>query len=225
MVIITSLSPFHSNFDSQIDCVKSWKQFGKVYSLNTYTEIDQMRLIYENDVTFIETEKTIKYLVGKNLITINAMVDLAIQLEEDLLLINSDITIDSLPELKQDGITIFSRWDYTDHYGDSKMFQSGFDGFFVPKTFLSILPHSIFAMGNPWWDFNLPLRYMEKNIPVYWEQQKYMFHKIHPTQYDYEQWVQMGEYFRLDFKLEKHLHMGQIATQAMIKIKQHLICL
>ena len=53
------------------------------------------------------------------------------------LIINSDIVISHLPEFKKDGITIFSRFDYTTTYENSQVYEHGFDAFFIPKEFRS----------------------------------------------------------------------------------------
>lgn len=219
MIIVSSLSPNHLNSEQQIHAIESWKPYGELFSLNIPSEIEQMKLVYQDHIHFIKTEKTIKHLVGKNLVSINAMLDFGVKCDRDILLINSDILIDKLPELKQDGITIISRYDYTDHYGDAKMFTFGFDAFFIPKKFLNIFPTSIYAMGCAFWDYALPLRFLLNNTPVYWPQGRFIFHKIHPTQYDYDQWIYISDYFRWEFKAEKGLNAGQIATKFVNEIK------
>lgn len=223
MVFITSLSPGHSNSDNQVHSLESWKPYGKIYSLNTPIEIEQIRLIYQNSVTFIPTEKTIKHIVKKDLVTINALIDFGITIGEDVVLINSDILIDKLPEFKQDGMTILSRYDYTDHFGDAKIFNSGFDLFHIPKKFLNVFPHSIYALGLSWWDYSIVLRFFERNIPVYWPQEKYIYHKLHPTQYSIEEWLYVGDIFRIEFKVEKHYNTGQVATKYLNEIKTKAI--
>ena len=50
----------------------------------------------------------------------------------------SDIVLRELPILKEDGMTIFSRYDYTEDMNDNKMFVHGFDVFFIPHNILHI---------------------------------------------------------------------------------------
>lgn len=223
MIIVTSLSPFHSNSENQIHAIESWKGHGELFSLNINTEIEQMRLVYENHIHFIKTDKTIKHIVNKNLVTINAIFDFAIKCDRDLFLINSDIIIGDLPELKEDGITIISRFDYKDHFGEAKRFEAGFDGFYIPKKFLNIFPQSIFALGMAFHDYYTPYTALLNGVPVYWPQGQHLFHKLHETQYSIEEWLHIGEHFRWFFKLNKHINIGQMATETLNRIKSKSI--
>lgn len=221
MIIITSLSPNHSNKENQVNAVKSWKQYGECYSMNNANEISQLEPLY-NDIKFIKTDRTVQQLIGKPLISINAMIDYANEKGEDLLLINSDIVLTGLPEFKQDGITIFSRYDYTESVEDAKMFVYGFDTFFIPHEFLKIFPPSIYSLGCPWHDLATPYRAIINNIPVYYPSGRYAYHKLHPTQYNMDEWNYIAEYFKWEFKLDKRLNGGQVATTIMNKIKENL---
>ncbi len=222
MIFVTSLSPKHSNFENQQEAAKSWQRIGYTHSLNSQKEID----LIENDyfgVNFVRTDKTLEILYNRPLVNINAILDFAIDMNQDLFLINSDIIVKDLPPLHTDGISIFSRYDYTDHFGEGKLFKAGYDGFYIPKRFLNVFPITVYALGACYWDHAFPLRYIEKNIPVYWPQGKYLFHKLHKTQYSIEEWIWLAEYFRFEFKLPKTLNAGEIATQSLQKIHQKAI--
>lgn len=219
MIIVTSLSPKPEHAEKQQAAVKSWQNFGAGYSLNTREEVCNMGI----DIPYIETDKTINGIVGKRLININAMLDFAVSEGDDLLLINSDIQLDSLPLFNNDGITILSRWDYTDSFEDARIFNNGFDVFFIPKQFLTLFPPSIYAMGAAWWDYWIPYRAMLAGVKVYWPQGKHAFHKIHPTQYSQDEWNYIGEYFRWEFNINKKLMIGQIATNILQHIQLNSI--
>jgi hypothetical protein len=214
MIIITSLSPNHSNAANQQAAIDSWQPYGKCYSMNTAGEVSGF-----NNIEIIATDKTVNGIVGKRLININAMIDFAIQNNEDLLIMNSDIILTGLPMLHQDGITIISRHDYTDDVNLSRVFNAGFDVFFIPKQLLTMFPPSIYAMGAAWWDYWIPYRAILSGIPVYWPLAKYAYHKLHATQYSQDEWVYIGEYFRWEFKLHSKLTIGQIATNTLLKIQ------
>lgn len=214
MLIVTSLSPHHSNFLLQLESVESWSKFGKCYSLNVAKEIEQLQPLYPS-ITFVETHKTVESLFQKPYVTINAIMDFAIEKDEDLLIINSDIILTELPPLHTNGLTIFSRWDYTDHFGDARLFVAGYDVFYLPKTFLKVFPPSIYSLGQTFWDHALPYRFIINNIPVYWAKEKCAFHKLHRTQWKFEDWEKMGRYFQWEFNLNKNLSAGQIATHSL----------
>jgi hypothetical protein len=221
MIIMTSLSPGHSNKDNQHNAVKSWQEYGDCFSMNSIDEIISLQPVFDN-VDFIKTDRTVTQLIGKPLISINAMIDFANKYWQDLLLINSDIILTGLPELRKDGVTIFSRYDYTNSFDDAKMFIYGFDVFHIPHHLLSIFPPSVYSLGCAWFDLSIPYRCILNKIPVYYPEGRYAYHKIHPTQYNMEEWNYISEYFKWEFKLDKRLSGGQVATMIMNKIKSNL---
>jgi hypothetical protein len=223
MIIVTSISPNHSNYENQQTAIESWGNKYKIYSVNCAEEIELLKDKHPT-VTFLETQKTIEYFTGKPLVSINAIIDIARLQWQDLLLINSDIELTELPELKKDGITIFSRYNYKD--GETKdnavMFPHGFDVFHIPLQFLKIFPPSIYGLGASHFDHWIPFHAMLKNIPIYYPEGKFAYHKEHPTQYGIRQWEYIGEYFKWEFKFQKQLLVGQIATMAMQRINNYI---
>lgn len=222
MIIITSLSPGHRNAENQIAAVESWKKLGcPIYSMNSAQEVYKLKDIYKG-VEFIETHKTIYDLVKKPMVSINAMIDFAIEKDEDLCLINSDIILRDIPHLNMDGITLLVRHDYIEDMDKATVFPHGFDCFFIPKKFLKIFPPSIYAMGVSHWDHWIPLRAIQYKVPLY-SHNGYIFHKWHETQYHLSEWEKIAEYFKWEFSWDKHMSGGQIATATMQKIKESII--
>lgn len=224
MIIITSISKNHSNASQQQVAINSWEKYGKVYSMNCKEEIELLKDDYRN-IHFLETNKTIEYFTGRPHVSINSMIDIARNQGNDLLLINSDVELTGLPELRSDGITIFSRYDWEQLHtkANAKMFPHGFDVFYIPRRFLTIFPPSVYGLGVSHFDHWLPYHAILKGIPLYSPIKPYAYHLTHPTQYDTEQWLRYGEYFKLDFNLDKRLNAGQIATQTMNLIRKNLI--
>lgn len=225
MILITSLSPSHLNASSQKEALKSWQQYGLCLSMNNAEEIKILKNENYEGIHFLETNKTIEHYVNKPLVMVHAMMDIARIQGKDLFIVNSDIEIDNLPELKQDGITIFSRYDWSELHtkANAQMFVHGFDAFYIPKQFLKIFPPSIFAMGASHWDHWLPYHAILKNVPVYYPKGKFIFHKIHGTQYPLSEWYRMGKLFRWHFNLDEKVSIEQIATNIMRTIKSKLI--
>ena len=222
MIIVTSIAPGHANKDNQIHAVNSWQKHGTCLSVNTAVEIEILQKSYIN-IGFIVTKKTVYPLLKKPLINLNAVLDLAAGLDEDLFLINSDIVIKELPDLKQDGITIFSRYDYETDMEENQMFPWGFDAAFIPKDFLKIFPPSVYSLGACFWDLSLPLRAIQSGVPLYYPKGKFIFHKKHEAQWSQSEWIRMGEYFRWEFNFDKNMELGSIATAAMNTIRTKMI--
>jgi len=209
MKILTSISPKHSNSANQQAAIESWVKYGTATSLNCKDEI----ALLENKfpIIFKPTDRTMQHLYGKPLVSINAFFEGS----EDVLLINSDIIIQSLPEFKQDGITIFSRYDYTEDTTKAKKFENGFDAFFIPAKFLHIFPPSIYALGACWHDYYTPMTAIRNNVPVYYSNQPHMLHKLHDVQYPMHEYFDIGEVFRWEFKLNKKMLIPQVAANTL----------
>lgn len=191
--------------------------------MNKPHEIELMKQQGYRGVNFIKTEKTLHHYFGKSLVSINAMIDLARSFREDLLLVNSDIILCDLPEFKQDGMTVLSRYDYNEMDGELKRFDAGFDGFYIPVEFLNIFPPTIYGMGAAWFDYSLPYRFMLNSIPVYYPQGVFAKHKIHPTQYSYNEWLYLAEFFRWEFNCPRHFDAPAIATHYLAEIRKGFI--
>lgn len=222
MIIITSVSPSHKNSDNQHHAINSWQDHATCVSMNTEEEIKILHKSYTN-IFFIETKKTVYPLLSKPLVNINAIFDHAIKIQEDLLLINSDIIIEELPKLKKDGITIFSRYDYDDNMEENTMFTWGFDAFYIPYEFLKIFPPSVYALGACWFDLSIPLRAIQSIVPIYYPKGKFIFHKKHQPQWSQLEWERMGHYFVWEFGWDRKMNLGAVATAAMATIKSKLI--
>jgi len=223
MLIITSISPRHKNKENQIAAIKSWQKYGNVFSMNRQDEINQIDKSEYQDVAFIPTTRTIEQLFGIPRVNINAMIDIGILHCKDIFLINSDVIIERLPELKQDGMTILNRCDYTKEFSDGILFEHGFDGFFIPKEYLKLYPPSIYGMGSTFVDFSLPYRMMRNGVNVYWPQGKTLYHKTHELQWSYEEWERTGRFFQLEFNLDRHLLVEQFTPQILAEIKNKAI--
>lgn len=218
MIIVTSLSPGHKNRENQIEAVKSWQDKGRCYSMNGAGESVEM-----DGIEIILTSRTTGYYTGKPLVSINAIIDYAIQAQDDLLIVNSDIILGELPEFKTDGITIFSRYDYHIDINQNKLFYAGFDVFHIPVRLLTIFPPSVYALGAAWFDYWIPYTCMKLNIPIYYPPGKFAFHKVHEVQYPYDQWIFLGEFFRWQFRFHRNMSIPMIATQALAAINAKLI--
>lgn len=222
MIIVTSLSPNHTHAENQQTAIDSWQGIAKVYSLNSWDEWKLLVGVYKG-VTLETTRATIGHLVGKHLVTIYAAMQFPSK--DDILLVNSDIIIKGLPELKQDGITIFSRYDYTDDIEKATKFINGFDMFYIPGKFHHLFPFSIYALGACWHDYFTPMIAINNNVPLYSYNQAICFHKLHPVQYPMQDYFDIGEVFRWEFKLPKKMLIPQVAAMTLAKINSYIIWL
>lgn len=231
MIAITSISPKHSNFENQLTAVKSWQNAGyKVISLNVKSEIEQLKEFQW--VEFIETTRTNEVLFKKPYVTISAIIDHLKTISDDyFIIINSDIVIrdkigilDTIKEKSETGIVIFNRYDFDSDMDVNKRYESGFDGFFINKKWLSIFPQSILCLGQCHWDYWLPYQAILANVPILTMPYPYLFHKNHQIQYSAEDWKATGKIFEgevgvIDSIIKEHLDIGRMTNYVLESIK------
>ena len=132
---------------------------------------------------------------------------------QHLLLTNADILftdvlVNLFPRLDPDGIYYGHRLDVSDTAAppgaaiSAGMYPFGFDYFLLPPAFVErltgdrLLPEE-FRIGEPWWDYLLPLLalaygYPLKKLPTHLP---IALHQRHPTRYSPELWLRNGEIF------------------------------
>ena len=209
MIAITTISPNHKNFESQLRAVKSWIDHGyKVISLNSKEEI-KLLSEFSKYVKFIPTNRTNEVLFKRPYVTISAIIDyIKDSGEEHALVVNSDIIIEDklsftseIKRISDQGVIIMNRHDFNDNTDNSKVYEQGFDGFFINKKWLSIFPQSILCLGQCHWDFWIPYICLLSKVTIFRLNEPYLFHKTHQIQYSYEDWKSTSEIFRAETAL------------------------
>lgn len=222
MFVLTSISPNHSNYENQRSAIDSWQKYGRCFSLNSKSEIGELKTKNFSGIEFTETHKTCEFYMSKKLVNINALFDFAIPHMESIIIVNSDIILRDMPAFKDDGVTLFSRYDYeNEDFKNNVIFPHGWDVFHVPYKFLKIFPPSIYALGACFWDFWLPCICLSNNVPIYYPSGKFAFHKLHKVQYPIEEWYFLGEHFKWQFRYDKSLPVESVVTFAMTFIKSN----
>lgn len=210
MIAITSISPKHANQNVQQKAVNSWIDLGmKVFSFNHPEEVKKLSKYY-NDVTFIETTRTMEDFYGKPYVSISAMMDWAKgRQENNFCFINSDIELENNPKvlkkvekaLWEENVVVSHRHDYTRTKKQSRQYIHGIDVFFLLRQHLNLFPQSLLCMGQCFWDYHVPFTALKKNIDVLSLQNKFAFHKKHPVQYTPKFWEKTGRQFMVEHDL------------------------
>lgn len=206
MKILTSLSPKIN--DIQYAVINSWKKLGfEIISFNHPSEISTLISEFKKDVTFIETSNTAIELcdIHKPYVSIDEILNYAFQQYEPTWIINADIflhtnrsTIERLQVLAQDTIIFGYRIDvdnYTIPFNNPTIYYDGFDYFIISKKFdhLFISNKSKMFMGQPWWDYWIPLTCIRKNIIPILYNGNIAYHVRHPTNWNIDQWLKFGK--------------------------------
>jgi hypothetical protein len=224
MIAITSISPGHKNYESQLNAIKSWIDAGyRVVSMNCKEEIEVLKDEFK-DVEFVETLRHNKVLFGKPYIVASALIDyLKTQNDEYNLLINSDIIINGDTEkiklLSKEQILIMNRGDFETDMSKSKVYELGFDGFFINRKFLDVFPQTILCLGQCFWDYWIPYSAIQAKVKVLTYREPYLFHKMHNAQYSADQWRKTGEIFRAEMGLMNFSKVGQMSDYVFKRIQ------
>lgn len=231
MIAITSIAPGHKNYDNQLNAVKSWINAGyEVVSMNSQDEIEELKGKFEN-VKFVPTNRHNKKIFGKPYVIASAIIDYLIEVKSKYsLIINSDIIIkdknrytEKLKALSNDGIVIMNRYDYDNDIAVSKIYEDGFDGFFINEKYLGVFPQTLLCLGQCHWDYWLPYTASINGAKIIKSKEPYIYHKKHPVQYSVENWIRTAEIFRSELGILKYKNPGQVTSIAYRHIKNSWI--
>ena len=189
MIFYTSFSPSEESKRRQLKALRSWKLLKvPIVSLNSKEEIEILKRIYTG-VDFVSTTRTSEYLFGKPQVKINALIDYATSrnVSKDICLINSDIEVKELPEVKG-GLTIVSRYNYIKEHNDAELEPWGIDMFIFNSYYSYVVPQRVYTMGQPCWDYWLPLCFMKAKLPIYQIVTPISFHQKHKGNWNDDTW-------------------------------------
>lgn len=231
MIAITSIAPGHKNYDNQINAVNSWIESGyEVVSMNSNEEIEGLKEKFAN-VKFVSTNRHNKKMFGKPYVIVSAILDYLLEVKSEYsLIVNSDIIINDksgytkkLNDISKDGIVIINRYDYDENIEAAKIYEEGFDGFFISEKFLSVFPQTLLCLGQCHWDYWLPYTASINGANIIKSKVPYLFHKKHPVQYSVENWTRTAEIFRSEIGILKYKNVGQVTAIAYKHIKNSLV--
>lgn len=200
MIFATSIAPKHANEGIQLQAVKSWLEFGSVYSFNHPSEIPQLKEIYKG-VEFIATNRTQKEIFGKHYVCINAIFDWSIENKKNICLINSDIelrtdkeTLSRIEVKMETSVVMANRVNYDTTYSGAQ-YLAGIDAFFINWKHLHFYPQTSFCLGQCHFDYFIPYWLIGMGVETFFIQQDIIYHKNHAAQYSQENWVRTGHHF------------------------------
>jgi hypothetical protein len=230
MIAITSIAPGHKNFDVQLTAIESWIKAGyEVVSLNAPEEIEQLKEF--KNVKFIPTVRHNKKIFGKPYVIVSAIIDYLKEVKsKHSLIINSDIIIndptnytEKLKLLSEDGIIIMNRMDYDNDPSISKVYEDGFDGFFLNEKYLEAFPQTLLCLGQCHWDYWVPYVASISGVKTIRCSEPYIYHKRHNVQYSADNWKRTAEIFRSEIGMLKLREVGQVTRFVYRHIRNNLV--
>jgi len=236
---LTSISPKHVMSHVQPMATKSWVDAGfKVLSFNCPNEILVLKEAFP-DVQFISCYRTMEGVFKAPYVPISAFIDYAKEHDlEQVMLINSDIVLrDEANEFDKywncavNGLVISNREDHNGAFTNGSRYLLGFDVFIINSGHYHLIPQSMFCMGQTWWDYWIPYRFIKHGVSVFEAREPLFFHQVHDIQYDNSEWRRMTEYLRWMEQFNHSLSFSrhyrppspqQLTTQVYNTIRQNL---
>jgi FkbM family methyltransferase len=191
---LTSLTPSKDAASVTRECIESWRRAGlEVLAFNHPSEIAQLRELY--DVDFVPVAATSAEIFGRHCVPISSILQWAADHPCPVLLINSDIRLELEPwelnrirRLSDDGLCYFVRFNHDGVVGRAMRDTFGIDAFLFHGRHAAGLPNSFLSMGQPFWDYWLPLAFAARQQPVYGIDYAAAVHRRHATRWSWSAW-------------------------------------
>ena len=199
----TSISPSHAIGDAQQAAVASWIAHGlNAVSVNSPAEIAKLKPTYPCE--FLACYRTMEGTMKAPYVPINAFIDIAkAQGLPHIMLINSDIVLNDpdkvlrkYVEQSERGLIFANRHDHNGDFNDPTIYPHGFDVFIIHSKWYHLIPQSLFAMGQTWWDYWIPYRFIMSGAPIIKVKEPIFLHQRHQLQYHQTEWERMTAHFQ-----------------------------
>lgn len=229
MFALTSISPKHANGNAQSIAIQSWIEHGITpVSFNSPEEVDSLAPLYPG-VAFIGSERNGRAIHKAPYAMVSAMIDYTKDEGlEHAFMINSDIAIsDPQNRLKdyfersENGLIFSNRYDHNGDNQNPTRYDHGFDAFIIHRKHFNILPQSLFVMGQTWWDYWIPYRFIQSRLPIELVKEPIFLHHRHKVQYDQREWERMTEHFIWMERYQGRRGPQQTTNEVYQTIKKH----
>jgi hypothetical protein len=175
-------------------CVDSWRRAGfDIVSLNCAREIHELEALgYELRYQEVTGERpTIADLLSAIRASARPVAGI---INADVLLVNQPTVLDAVMDRAVGGIVIAERMNI-DPTGRRLTWQTchGFDAFFFSTDPLSRIDTKCqLLLGEPWWDYCLPLAYAAAGARLMTAGVPLIYHLDHPQKWRSAQWITSG---------------------------------
>lgn len=193
--VVTSLNPNPARRERQRECLQSWIDFGlSVYVVNTPGEIAAMAEHFPEVQWIAQVEQSSHYPFKSPLIS--NMAKVACTLDRRIVLLNSDCEIRGrqsqlLKHIRDDDTQFIGiRWDHGDDRSLAVEQEWGLDMFAFTPQHARLLPENMpFAIGQPTWDYAVPLIMRDKGIRLNIMHERLLFHQKHELAWSNSSWI------------------------------------
>ena len=198
MRAVTSLSPAPSQYARQRVCLESWRAAGlSVLAFNHPSEFAALTELHTLAEP-VPVERTAATWFNRHYISINALTDWAVAQAETILIVNSDLELTATPaqihrfaQLAEYGLPYLLQINTGGDQPD-EIEPNGFSAFAFNPKFARLIDRSILCLGQPWWDYWLPYRFTQFELPLYTPTHPIARHQRHPVAWSAGNWIVTG---------------------------------
>jgi hypothetical protein len=201
MRAIVSMSAAPAKQSIQYVCLASWQKAGlDVVSLNHPSELDLLGHVY--DVKLERCEETSAHVFGRPLVTINAILRYVDTLGEPALVLNADLElvmcadgIAKLADSSAGGLGYLLQYNHDGDRAALKPEACGLSAFIVRPGMARLCAESFLCLGQPWWDYWLPIACLRHGMKLYTPSTPTSLHAKHASQWTSDTWSQCAMEF------------------------------
>ena len=188
VIAVTSLSPNPARVERQQKCLASWKEFGLTsYVVNTAEEIAQLRPLFPTvDHWVEENNTTTRY--DRPCQLIYRLAQVAVEIGQPILLINSDIEIygEQIPIPDARALIVGIRHNYENDICLAEPERWGFDAFVITPEMAATLPEDMpTAIGQPFHDYLTVIHFQSLGYTLDFWGDPLFYHENHEVQWDH----------------------------------------
>ena len=174
--------------DRELAAVASWLKAGMVpVSFNRADEIAVLRPRFPG-AHFVSTARTLESVYGRPYIGLSLVLDWAARnAGEPFLLLNADIQLAVTPAWGKEiaaraasGVVVVHRYDFDTDRSFSSEYRTGIDGVAMSPAAAARFPANGLALGQQYWDYWVPWKALELDMPLFRLRGAYAFHQRHP---------------------------------------------
>ena len=201
--IVTSIAPT-MRIEAQKKAISTWLAQGfSPVSVNYPDEIEHLKPSFP-EVRFLPVQMDSQPVLGKKRVFINELLHHAKMYTQQndchfAGIVNSDISlykidVDLLSRHASSSLVFSHRADVEKHqHYERTCYPYGVDAFFFRHEILYDFPQCRLALGEPWWDYAVPLWAMLHQRPVVACAPPLCFHVLHKINWSKDSYISMGE--------------------------------
>lgn len=202
--MVTSIAP--KRLEAQQEAISSWQNYGfQVVSFNHPSEIEKIESSFDG-VAFVEAKITANDLYDFDIpyVSLREILAFVFSHKQPCWIANSDIILKTskqkisyIQKIAKTTLVFGHRIDISgENFNKGRLYEGGFDYFALSNQIDHLFTsRTHLCIGQPWWDFWLPITCSRKGIVPIRCRKKLAYHRKHKTMWNIDQHYFFGKLF------------------------------